>query len=51
MSEIMNYTMNFSSGRPQCERNVRCTLASSEIHRLQCVVASSLGCVGVGSDV
>jgi hypothetical protein len=51
MSEIKNYTMNFSFGRPQCALNLLHKLAFSEIHRLQHVVGSSLGCVGVGSDV
>jgi hypothetical protein len=51
MSEIKNYTMNFSSGRPQCGLNFLHKLAFSEIHRLQSVVGSTLGCVGVGSDV
>jgi hypothetical protein len=55
MSEIKNYKMNFSSGRPQCGPSLPNPLlhklAFSEIHRLQFVVGSSLGCVGVGSDV
>jgi hypothetical protein len=51
MSEIKNYTLNFSSGRPQCGLNLLHKLAFSEIHRLQCVFGSSVGRVGVGLDV
>ncbi len=35
MSEIKNYTMNFSFGRPQCGLNVLRTLASTEVHGFQ----------------
>lgn len=35
MSEIKNYTMNFSFGRLHCGLNVLRTLACTEIHRLQ----------------
>ncbi|MCE2990332.1 MAG: hypothetical protein ACK5UX_00220 [Burkholderiales bacterium] len=47
MSEIKNYTMNFSSGRSQCDLNVLRTLAFTEIHRLLCAKVSGFGKVEV----
>lgn len=47
MSEIKNYTMNFSSGRPQCGLNLLRKLAFTEIHRLQCANMSCFGKVEV----
>jgi hypothetical protein len=42
MSEIKNYTMNFSFGRPQCGLNVQCTLACTEVHCVSTCVTAAL---------
>jgi hypothetical protein len=47
MSEIKNYTMNFSSGRSLRDLNVLRTLAFTEIHRLQCATVGGFGKVQV----
>ncbi len=42
MSEIKNYTMNFSSGRAQCALNVQSTLAFTEVHCVSIDITAAL---------